>query len=279
MAKQNMEVERLSDPLGARISGIDLCHSLDNDSAKKIRQALLDHTIVVFPGQNLSENDQERFCGYFGELEPIRTGLAASSDHPAVLMITNAKDTGKPTALEDGEMMFHYDQCYYQAPCLGSTLYALAVPDMGGNTLFANCTRAYDALDASMKKLLDGLKALNYYDYDRDSTVRPEKIRKDAPQWTHPVVRTHPDTNKKALFVNRLMTLWIEGMDRMESDSLLDHLFDHIEKPEFVYEHTWSVGDLIIWDNRCSVHARTYFEPEKLRMMRRVTIRETRPVA
>ena len=139
-------------------------------------------------------------------------------------------------------MMFHYDQCYYENPALGSTLYAIEVPDEGGNTLFANCRLAYEALDDGWKARLDGLRALHYYDYKRDPTLRPSTINPDAPQWVHPVVRTHPETGRKAIYVNRLMTLWIEGIDRAESDEILDYLFAHIEKPEFVYEHEWTGG-------------------------------------
>ena len=109
--------------------------------------------------------------------------------------------------------------------------------------------------------------------------LRPSEINPDAPQWVHPVVRTHPDTGRKAIYVNRLMTLWIEGIERAESDEILDYLFAHIEKPQFVYEHVWSVGELMMWDNRCSAHARTWFSPEKRRMMRRVTVRDPYPVS
>ena len=270
-------VTPLSEAIGARIEGVDLSRELDAATFGAIRDALFDRSIIVVPDQTLDENDQERFCRYFGELEMVRSG-EATSDRPAVLMITNATDTGRPTALEDGEMMFHYDQCYYENPALGSTLYAIEVPDEGGNTLFANCRLAYEALDESWKARLDGLRALHYYDYQRDPTLRPSTVNPDAPQWVHPVVRTHPETGRKAIYVNRLMTLWIEGIDRDESDEILDFLFDHIEKPEFVYEHVWTVGELIMWDNRCSAHARTWFSPDKRRMMRRVTVRDPHPV-
>ena len=270
-------VSPLSEAIGARIEGVDLSRELDAGTFDAIRNALFEHAIIVVPGQTLDEDDQERFCRYFGELEMVRSG-EATSDRPAVLMITNVTDSGRPTALEDGEMMFHYDQCYYENPALGSTLYAIEVPDEGGNTLFANCRLAYEALDDGWKARLDGLKALHYYDYKRDPTLRPSTINPDAPQWVHPVVRTHPETGKKAIYVNRLMTLWIEGIDRAESDEILDCLFEHIEKPEFVYEHEWTVGELIMWDNRCSAHARTWFSPEKRRMMRRVTVRDPHPV-
>ena len=273
----SITVSPLSEAIGARIEGVDLSRELDPGTFDTIRNALFEHAIIVVPGQTLDEDDQERFCRYFGELEMVRSG-EATSDHPAVLMITNVTDSGRPTALEDGEMMFHYDQCYYENPALGSTLYAIEIPDEGGNTLFANCRLAYEALDGDWKARLDGLKALHYYDYKRDPTLRPSEINPDAPQWVHPVVRTHPETGKKAIYVNRLMTLWIEGIDRADSDEILDYLFAHIEKPEFVYEHEWTVGELIMWDNRCSAHARTWFSPDKRRMMRRVTVRDPYPV-
>ena len=271
-------VTPLSRALGAAVTGVDLARELAPEAVAAIHRAWLDSVILVFPGQTLTDDDQERFCRGFGELEAVRTGRAAGSDHPHVMMITNVRDTGRPTALEDGDMMFHYDQCYYEHPCMGSTLYAIEVPDEGGNTLFSNCRLAWEALPDAWKARLEGLRALNYYDYGGNPTRRPASIDTEKPHWVHPVVRTHPETGRKALYVNRLMTLWIEGIDRAESDEILDFLFDHIEKPDFVYEHVWSVGDLMMWDNRCSVHARTYFAPEKRRMMRRVTIRDPLPV-
>ena len=274
----SLKITPLSDALGASITGVDLSATLDDATVESIHKALLDNVIIVFPGQKIDESDQERFCRTFGALQEVRTGKSVGSDHPAVMMITNVKDTGRPTALEDGEMMFHYDQCYYEHPCLGSTLYALEIPDEGGNTLFSNCARAYEALPDAWKKRIERLKALNYYDYGGNPTVRPEKIDTSKPHWVHPVVRTHPETGRKALYVNRLMTIRIEGLPKAESDEILDCLFDHIEKPEFIYEHKWHVGDLMMWDNRCSVHARTWFSPEERRMMRRVTVRDDTPV-
>lgn len=271
-------VTPLSEALGAEIGGVDLSKPLDSDTVAAIRKAWLENVIILFRGQTLSDDDQERFCRYFGELEVVRSAVAQDNAHPSILLITNIRDTGKATALEDGEMMFHYDQCYYEHPAMGSTLYAMEVPKEGGDTIFANCYRAYETLPADVKKRLDGLKALNYYDYKRDPTLRPTRLNPDAPQWVHPVVRTHPETGRKALFVNRLMTIRIEGISADESDSLLAMLFDHIEKPEFRYAHRWRVNDLMMWDNRCSVHARTYFSPQDRRMMRRVTLRDPTPV-
>ena len=160
----SITVTPLSPALGAAITDVDLSRPLEGDIFEAIHRAWLDHVIVVFPGQDLTADEQEAFCGNFGELELVRSANAMGGDHPHVLMITNVKDTGHPTALEDGEMMFHYDQCYYEQPCKSSTLFALEVPNEGGNTLFSNCAAAYDALSDGWKIRLEGLKARNYYD-------------------------------------------------------------------------------------------------------------------
>ncbi|MGY9019908.1 MAG: TauD/TfdA dioxygenase family protein [Alphaproteobacteria bacterium] len=275
----SITVTPLSDAIGAAITDVDLSEEVDAETVAAIKQAWLDNIIIVFPGQDITDDEQEIFCRNFGELELVRTTTSIDKDHPSIMMITNVKDSGKPTALEDGEMMFHYDQCYYEKPSMGSTLYAIEIPDEGGNTLFASCIKAYDALSGDWKQRIEGLRALNYYDYARNPTMRPDDVNPDVPQWTHPVVRVHPETGKKAIYVNRLMSILIEGLSAEESDEILNFLFDHIEKPEFVYEHVWTVGDMMMWDNRCSVHARTYFSPKKRRMMRRVTVRDAIPFA
>src|SRR3546814_7763379 len=157
-------VTPLSRAIGAEISGVDLSRPLDEGTVESIHRAWLDHAIVLFRDQNISDDDQERFCSHFGELEVVRSSKAADAAHPSVLLITNVRDTGRTTALEDGEMMFHYDQCYYERPAMGSTLFAMQVPAEGGNTIFANCTAAYDSLPEETKRRLKGLRALNYYD-------------------------------------------------------------------------------------------------------------------
>jgi len=273
------KVERLGPALGARITGIDLSGEINKATFDALRQAWLDHIVVVFPGQSLDETQQERFCRGFGELETVRSNMFQDAAHPSIMLITNVRDTGKVTALEEGEMFFHSDQCYYELPADATVLYAMEVPPTGGNTLFANCCAAYEALPAETKKRIAGQRALNYYDYKRDPMFRPTELNPDAPRWTHPVVRTHPETGRKALYANRLMTIAIEGMDPAESDALLGELFDHVERPEFVYEHAWTVGDVIMWDNRCSMHARRDFDAGQRRMMRRVTVKGTAPVA
>lgn len=273
-----IKVRKLSESLGALISGVDLKGELDDDTVAAIRQAWLDHIVLVFPGQQLSEADQERFGRTLGELQEVRTGQAIGEGHPAMMLITNVRDTGAPTVLEEGDMQYHYDQCYYEYPSEATILYAMEVPAIGGNTLFANCYDAYETLADDIKRRIDGRMALNVYDYAANPTHRGADINWDAPHWVHPVVRTHPENGRKALYISRLMTFRIEDMDADESDELLAYLFDHMERPEFVYEHKWRIDDLLVWDNRCSVHARAYFDPAHRRMMRRLTTKGATPV-
>ena len=160
---------------------------------------------------------------------------------------------------------------------MASMLYAIEVPSVGGNTLFANGYKAYETLPAEIKRRIHGRKALNAYDYDGAAMKRSTRLSEGAPFYVHPVVRTHPATGRKALYVNRLMTIAIEGLPQDESEETLNLLFDHQEQRRFVYEHVWRVGDILMWDNRCTLHARTDFSPDERRLMRRIAILGEKP--
>jgi taurine dioxygenase len=267
----------LSPALGAEISGVDLSQTLSDATFKAIHDVWLKHQVIVFPGQSLGEDQQIAFAERFGELQPVRTTPGLYKKNPYVLMVTNVVIDGQKGALPDGEMQFHSDQCYYENPAMATMLFGIEVPPSGGDTLFSSATAVYDSLPASTKARLDGLQALNVYDYGNGSTIKSDKIDENAPKFVHPVVRTHPETGRKGVYVNRLMTNHILGMDRAASDALLEELFLQIEKPEFIYGHKWRVGDLVMWDNRCALHARTDFDPGTRRMMRRVTVKGDQP--
>jgi taurine dioxygenase len=268
----------LSPALGAEILGIDLRDDIDAQVFAQIRNAWHQNLVIVLRGQNMSEEDQVRFAEKFGPPAVIHTKQFVRN-HPAVMLISNIREDGKPIgALPDGEMHFHTDQCHQERPAMASMLYALEVPRAGGNTLFANGYTAYETLPPEIKRRIDGRKALNAYDYETAATKRGTRLTQSVPSYAHPVVRTHPATGRKALYVNRLMTVRIEGLPAQESDDLLAMLFDHQERREFIYEHVWRVGDLVIWDNRCTLHARTDFSPDERRLMRRVTILGEKPV-
>lgn len=271
-------VRPLSPALGAEIIGVDLSRALDEDIFAGIREAWHQNLVILLRDQTLSEDDQVRFAEKFGLPAVIHTTQFVRN-HPAVMLISNIREDGKPIgALPDGEMQFHSDQCHQERPATASMLYALEVPRAGGNTLFANGYKAYETLPAEIKRRIDGRKALNAYDYDTAATKRGTRIAQGVPSYVHPVVRTHPVTGRKALYVNRLMTVRIEGLPAQESDELLALLFDHQERCEFIYEHVWRAGDLVMWDNRCTLHARTDFSPNERRLMRRITIRGEKPV-
>jgi taurine dioxygenase len=273
-----IEVRPLSPALGAEILGIDLGAPLDEARVAALREAWHEHLVILLRDQTLDEDDQVRFAEYFGPPAKIHTSQFVRG-HPAVMLISNIREDGKPIgALPDGEMHFHTDQCHQERPAMASMLYAIEVPSAGGNTLFANAYMAYETLPDDIKRRLDGRKALNAYDYDSAATKRGTKLAEGVPFYAHPVVRTHPATGRKALYVNRLMTVQIEGMPEAESDELLDFLFDHQEQRAFVYEHVWRPGDILMWDNRCTLHARTDFSAAERRLMRRVTILGEKPV-
>ena len=259
-------------PCGAEILNVDLSGPFDDVLFDAVMDVWHQARVIVFRGQKLEPDDQLRFGRRVGELSIIHTEQFAGED-PAIMYISNVKEDGEFVhALPLGEMMFHIDQCYTPNPAKATILYAMEIPKSGGNTLFADMVAAYDALDPETKARIAGLEALNVYDYDAGATHTAAEVAADAPRHVHPVVRTHPVTGDKALFVNRLMTRSIIGFGEAESRALLEKLFDHQENPAFVYEHRWRLGDLLMWDNRCTLHARREFNPEETRLMRRLTV-------
>ena len=266
-------VEPLSVALGAEIRGVDLSRPVAEPTRRTIHQAFLDHLVILFRDQDLSETDQEDFCALFGELELVKSSRSKNKDQPHIMFVSNVRNEGFQTTLEDGEMWFHSDQCYYESPVMATTLYAIEVPPAGGNTLFANAHAAYDALPEALRAPLEGRRALNVYDIGYNAVIKVRESRPEAPRWAHPVFRTHPETGRRAIYVNRLMTDYIEGMDRAESNALLEAVFTHVERPGFIYEHVWRAGDLLLWDNRCTQHARTDFDRDHRRILRRMTVK------
>ena len=274
-------VKPLSPALGAEIAGIDLREDLSAENFAEIVDAWHQHLVILFRNQSLSEDDQIRFAQRFGALQkrtrpPETINEAGHTKYPQLTMlVSNIRQNGKLIgSLPDGEMHFHSDQCYLEKPATGTFLYALEVPSEGGDTLFLNMYKAYETLPSEIKARIDGRKALNAYLYDSTTrAVNGSKVDLMAhPHYLQPIVRTHPDTKRKALYVNRLMTFTVEGMDEEQGGALLNKLFDHIEQDQFIYAHHWRVGDLILWDNRCTLHARTDFSDKERRLLRRYTV-------
>src|SRR3954463_4851757 len=206
-----IRVRPLSPALGAEIIGVDLREPLDDATFEQILAAWHQHLVILLRDQKLTEEDQVRFAERFGPPAKIHTKQFMQK-HPAGMLISNIREDGKPIgALPDGEMHFHTDQCHQERPAMASMLYAIEIPSKGGNTLFANAYTAYETLPFDLKRRIQGRKAVNAYDYD-SATIRGGDVSPDAPSYAHPVVRTHPATGRKALYVNRLMTRRIEGL-------------------------------------------------------------------
>jgi taurine dioxygenase len=275
--KARFDVVPLSKYIGAEIRGLDLREKPDDDTVKAIYQAWLDHLVLIFPEQKLEQEDLIRATGFFGQIGKLSRPpkyFPKGYDRllPGIMMISNIRENGEPIgALPDGEMMFHHDMIHAEVPSKATLLYAVEIPSAGGNTLFASGYAAYDTLDPAIRSRLEGKKALHHYNYG--STIRGDSRGTEAfAEQAHPVFRTHEDSGRKAVYVNRLMTVRVLDMAQDESERLLGAVYDHGEKREFVYEHVWRVGDLLLWDNRCSSHARTDFPSTERRLMFRTTV-------
>jgi taurine dioxygenase len=276
--KAGLQFNKLTKHVGCEVKGVDLREPVSPADAAAMYKAWLDSAVLLFRDQDLSQEDLIRVTGIFGEFAPLgRPAHTLPSGFskilPNIMLISNIRENGETIgALPDGEMMFHHDTIHRDEPHKATLLYSVEIPTYGGDTLFASGTAAYDALDAAMKKKLEGLRAVNYYVYNSVKRNDTKGVNADS-QAVHPVVRTHDDTKRKSLYVNRLMSVRIEGMPEAESDELLNYLFDHSEKPEFVYTHVWRKGDLIVWDNRNSSHARTDFPADQRRLLLRTTVK------
>jgi taurine dioxygenase len=285
VALATIDVTPLSGALGAEVNGLDLARPIDADTAAALRAAWTKHVVLVVRGQtNLSAEDQMRFCSVFGTLgdraRPKETRREGAGAPTGMMFVSNLKVDGKNIgSLPEGEMQFHIDQCYTAKPATGTCLYAMEIPARGGDTMFSNLYTVWETLPADLRAKLEGRKAIHFFDYGattRDANASADRAA--LPHYAHPVGRVHPLSGRTALYVCRLMTDRIEGLPEAESRALLERLFDAIERPEVLYTHTWRVGDLLLWDNRCSAHARTDFDPSERRHLRRFTIQGEQPV-
>ena len=267
-------VTPLSPAIGAAVTGVDLARPLDDETFAAILEAFLAHSVLVFPGQSIDDGDQVRFSARFGRLGRRKRKVARPEGgdvHPAVMLISNIRKDGVPIgSLPDGEMMFHSDGAYAENPYIATFLYAIEIPSRGGDTLFASLHAAAEALPAALRRRIAGRRAAHrYYAGTTDKASPAPSLSGEAAQ---PILRVHEQTGREALFVSRLMTARIEGMDEAESDALLEELFIHTERDAFVYRHRWTPGDLVMWDNRACNHARTDFPGGERRLLRRTTV-------
>ncbi len=282
MVGTTIGVTPISGALGAEVAGVDLAGSLGNDAFAAVHAALLEHLVLYFPDQRLAPEDLMAFGRRFGELI-VHPFLPHLDDHAEVMIV----DKKEELRINIGNG-WHSDMSFLAEPLLATAIHARVTPRSGGDTLFTNMYAAYDALSAGMKRLLDGLTAVHDYRDDFRRAARNGRTSVDAatieaahevyPPAEHPVVRTHPETGRKALYVNRLFTSHFGGMTREESRPLLGFLFEHSVRPEFTCRLRWQPQGLALWDNRCTQHYAINDYHGHRRLMQRVTIKGDRPV-
>jgi taurine dioxygenase len=282
VAWDSFSVTPLSGHTGAEIAGVDLSGPVGEPTCKKLNQAFLDHCVIAIRDQKLSAPQFLEAMKVFGEIFLQHNPRFAVAECPQIHYISNQEK------FEDGRVYipgegYHTDHSNDVEPPKATALYAVKLPKTGGDTQFVNMYQAYDALHEAMKKRIDGLQARHVYQSKYSERKLPsltQERRKIASELvTHPIVRTHPRTGRKALYINPIRIEGIVGMSEQEALSLLDELLEHATQEKFQYRHKWKAGDLVIWDNRCLMHkANGDYPVSEVRYLYRVMLKDDRPV-
>lgn len=280
-----MEVNVLSDALGAEVLGLDLSRPAEQSDIAAIKAAFLEHHLLCIRGKQLEPGAFARAARYFGEPQPQlkRDQRVEGLPEVSVLDSTYKSPEDKPDDLLQVRLSgWHTDDSYFAIPAKASMLQAMSLPESGGETRFCNTRSAYDDLPDEMKARIDDLKAVHSYDTMRAPARAPKRTEieeQETPDVVHPLVRTHEDTGRKAIYFNPNRTDAVVGMDRKSSDELLDRLYAHITQPKYRYDHAWRPGDILLWDNRCLVHSvNTDFPVGQRRVHQRILLKGVRPV-
>ena len=277
----------LGGALGAEIPGIDL-RAIDGEAFAAIHKAWIDREVLLFRGQSLTDEDLIAFSRRFGGLDhaPIQeNGRRFVDGYPEIYVVSNVIENGEAIgSLGSGEAVWHTDMSYLRDPPKASMLYALEIPPSGGDTSFCSMYAAYEALPADLKARVEGLSCKHDGTYNSGGYVRqgvtPTDDPRESPGTPHPVVCRHPESGRRGLYLGRRRNAYLMGLPLAESEALLNALWDHVEKPELRWTHQWRVGDLVLWDNRCTMHRRDPFDPGSRRIMHRTQIKgEMRPAA
>jgi taurine dioxygenase len=275
MAYRNIEVRPLSPVIGAEVHGVDLTKPLGNDLFDEVSKALMTHQVIFFRDQPMTLDQHKAFARRFGDLH-IHPSAPGPEGHPEVIAIRSDADTKRIAG-----QYWHTDVSCDEEPPMGSILHLHEVPSPGGDTMFASMYAAYDTLSDTMKDMLSGLRA--WHESEHVHKARFDRFGKERetggryPTALQPVVRTHPVTGRKGLYVNRTFTTRIDGMRKEESDALLEMLFTHIERPEFHCRFAWQPHSVAFWDNRCTQHLALWDYYPRIRSGFRVTVKGDRP--
>ena len=280
-----LDIRPFDAPCGAEVRGLDLSRPLSDDDFARIHRAHLDHHVLVFRDMAITPAQQIAFSRRFGPLQIHVLNQFQLAGQPEILVISNIREDGKPIGLGDAGHYWHSDLSYVAQPSLGSMLHAQELPAEGGDTLFANQHRAWDALPARLKAAVEGLRAEHWYLCKYEAlrarnpwrpVLTPAQMAAVAPV-AHPVARTHPETGRKGLFVSEHFTTRLLGVPEDEGAALLAELFEHAARPEFVYRHPWQPGDMVFWDNRSLLHLAAGTPDHLRRRLHRTTIEGDRP--
>jgi len=263
----------------AEVVGADLKRAEDEAQFGAIKAAHLAHGVIVIRDQEMTPDDQIAFSRRFGPLAIHVLQDQLLEGFPEILQVSNKTKDGKYVGLPDAGRFWHTDQSYEEKPALGSILYALEIPEDGsGDTWFCDMTAAYEALSPDMKARLDGLQGMHIYNHGHENFSLSEEQRDRLPGYAHPIVRTHPETGRKALYLGGKLMKHIIGLNESESDALMAELYTHCDQDAFVYRHKWRQGDVVFWDNRCTMHfAQPYDDQRYTRHMHRTTVQGDRP--
>lgn len=265
--------------LGAEIRNLDL-RNLSDSEFDSIHEAWLNHLVVLLRAQQLTDEDLIRFSRRLGNLDwaPVQeTGRRFVEGHPEIYVVSNVIENGVPIgSLGAGEAVWHTDMSYLETPPKASLLYALEVPRAGGNTYFCNMYLAYEHLPASLKRRASGLQVKHDGTYNSGGYVRQGLTAVNDPVTSpgayHPLVVTHPETGRRALYLGRRRNAYLGGLSLVESEALLDELWSYATRDEIVWHNEWQAGDVVLWDNRCTMHRRDPFDPQSRRILHRTQI-------
>ncbi|MEK9673403.1 MAG: TauD/TfdA family dioxygenase [Rhodospirillaceae bacterium] len=285
-AKQSaMQLCPASRAVGAEVVGYDIAKPADDAAIAAFRAALADHCFLLFRDQKMTPAQQVDFSRRFGELEHHVLNDYVLKELPEIYVLSNVKESdGRPVGRAGAGQYWHTDLSYMKVPSFGSLLYAIEIPATGGDTIFSNMYKAYDALSEPLKRLFEGMRAVHDFAHTQRTYIAPAGLTKPAsaeqlaktPPVEQPLVRTHPDTGRKSLYVSPGMMTGIVGLMPHESRAIIDLLTEHTTRPEFTYRHQWQVGDLVFWDNWASMHcAVNDYGAGDRRLMHRTTIKGT----
>jgi taurine dioxygenase len=279
----NVKITPIDAPLGATVTGLDGSQPIAPETILELKQALRNHHILIFKNQHLTDEEFLNFAFNFGSLfvPPDDVPVLASEPGvtPTIIPVSNVDGGYTGT----GELPFHTDHQWTPYPSSGSLLYALEIPTTGGDTYWLNLNKAYETLDESIKNRIADLKLITYnpflnkpgaprsrYRYDQDAPLI-------SPVFPHPLVRTHPESGKKLLYLAHSTEVEIVGLSTEEGSELVEKLREHLNQPQFYYQHKWSVGDIVYWDNQSTLHYRQAFDPNQRRVMKRISLAGSRP--